>query len=110
MPQIPAFNGVEFMSTVIRTEKRKRGFFGWIFLLLFWGFNALMAFGFFAGLSNNAQQAALMTSEAEQAGYAIGTALGVGMLLTIWVLGAILLGIFVLLTRGKKIIVETTPV
>jgi hypothetical protein len=30
------------MSRIIRTEKRKRGFFGWIFLLLFIVFNLLM--------------------------------------------------------------------
>lgn len=95
------------MARTVRIEKRQRGVFGWIFLVLFWGWNALMALAMFAGLSGNADRAAQLTSEAEQAGHAIGTAMGAGMVLTLWVLGAILLGLFVLFSRGKKIITET---
>ena len=94
------------VATVVRTEKRVRGFFGWVFLVVFWCFNALMAFGFFSGVSGNVQQAENLGSDAERAGYAVGTFLGAGMILSVWVLGAVLLGIFVLLTRGKKVIVE----
>lgn len=96
------------MTTTIRTEKRKRGIFGWVFLLLFWGFNAIMAVAFFAGISDSVDKGSQLTSEAEQAGHAIGSVIGMGMVLGIWVMGAVLLGIFVLLTRGKKVIVETT--
>lgn len=96
------------MGTTIRTEKRKRGFFGWIFLVAFWLFNAAMAFSLFAGLSGTAERAASLTSEAEQAGYAVGTALGVGMILSVWAAGALILGLFVLFTRGRKVIIETT--
>lgn len=95
------------MATVVRTESRKRGVFGWIFLILFWAFNGLMALGLFNGLSTTAEQGAQLTNEAAQAGHAVGTALGIGVVLVVWVLGAALLGLFVLLTRGKKIIVET---
>jgi hypothetical protein len=48
------------------------------------------------------------TSEAEQAGRAIGGAIGSGMLLTMWALGDIILGLFVLLSRGRKTIIEET--
>lgn len=96
------------MSRTVRLEKRTRGLFGWIFLILFWAFNALMLFSLIAGLSGTADQAATLTSEAEKAGHAIGTALGVGMIVAIWVSGAVILGLFVLFTRGKKTIIETS--
>ncbi len=41
-------------------------------------------------------------SEAEQAGAAIGATLGTGMLLGFWVVGDIILGLLVLLTRPSK--------
>lgn len=96
------------MTNTIRTEKRKRGIVGWFFLALFWAFNALMAFAIFAGVSENTSQMAQMTSEAQRAGYAAGTAIGVGMLVFIWAAGAIILGLFVLFTQGRKVIIETT--
>ncbi|NBE05955.1 hypothetical protein [Paragemmobacter ruber] len=96
------------MSNIIRTETRKRGLFGWIFLIIFWAFNALMALAFFAGMNGAAESTATLTTDAERAGAAIGTVIGAGMIVSIWAFGAIILGIFVLLTRGKKIIVETT--
>jgi hypothetical protein len=96
------------MGRIVRVEKRKRGIFGWVFLLAFWAFNAIMAFGLFAGLAGTAEQASGLTSEAERAGHAIGTALGAGMIVSIWASGALILGLFVLLTRGKKTIIETT--
>jgi uncharacterized membrane protein len=45
-------------------------------------------------------------SSAEQAGTAIGGAIGMSMVIGLWAFGDIVLGIFVLLTRGKKIIIE----
>ena len=43
---------------------------------------------------------------AQAAGHAIGATLGFGMIAGIWLVGAVVLGLFVLLTRGTKIIVE----
>jgi hypothetical protein len=96
------------MATVTRIEKRQRGFFGWVFLILFWGFNALMLYALLAGLGATADSTAAMKSEAEHAGAAIGTVLGMGMILSIWMAGAVILGMFVIFTRGKKIVIETT--
>lgn len=93
------------MATTIREERRKRGILGWIFLLLFWGFNLLMALVLVAGLSAVGDVPS-PTSEAEQAGQALGTAIGVGMILSIWMAGVVILGAMALLTRGRKIIVE----
>ncbi|MCK0744131.1 zinc ribbon domain-containing protein [Chromohalobacter nigrandesensis] len=73
-------------------------FFKWGFIL----FNLLMAiwmfsyFGFIGESMNGA------TSEAEQAGTAIGSTLGVGMLLVFWALGDVILGLFVMFTRPKS--------
>lgn len=95
------------MATIVRTERHKRGVFGWIFLVLFWVFNALMALSLFVGVSGNSSEIENMTDSAQQAGYAAGTAIGVGILIIVWAAGTIILGLFVLLTRGKKVIVET---
>jgi len=43
-------------------------------------------------------------NEAERAGAAIGSTLGLGMIIVLWALGDVILGMFVLLTRRKKII------
>lgn len=96
------------MARITRIEKRQRGLFGWLFLIIFWFFNLVMAIGLFAGLSANVSEADRLTSEAAQAGHAIGTAIGVSMILSIWLAGALILGLFVWLTAGKKITIETT--
>lgn len=41
-------------------------------------------------------------SEAERAGAAIGTGIGVALILGIWMIGDVILGLFVLLTRPKS--------
>ena len=96
------------MATITRVERRKRGIFGWLFLILFWAFQIIMAVALFAALSSTAEQTAALTTEAEKAGAAIGTVLGVGMIASIWASCSVILGIFVLLTRGRKTIIETT--
>ena len=83
-------------------SKPKRSIFGkickWGFIL----FNALMAFWVFGGVGSNVEQIEKMADgSAEQAGAIIGTGLAGMMLVFIWVAGAIILGIFVLLTRPK---------
>lgn len=96
------------MGTIKRIEKRQRGFFGWLFLLLFWGFNLLMAFAFFSGISASGAERAQQVTSLERDMHAVGTFIGAGMLLTFWAIGAALLGLFVLLTRGAKVVIETS--
>ncbi len=94
------------MTKIIRRETRKRGFFGWIFLLLFIAFNLIMLawlVSYWNVLSNSAA-----TTDAEKVGTAIGGTIGSGILLAVWALGDIILGLFVLLTRGRKTIIERT--
>jgi len=47
-------------------------------------------------------------SDAARVGHAIGATIGFSMILSLWVMGDIILGLFVLLTRGDKVIVEET--
>ncbi|PRD42348.1 hypothetical protein C5748_16270 [Phyllobacterium phragmitis] len=94
------------MAKIIRKEIRKRGFLGWLFLLLFLGFNIFMAFGLFAGVQSAATGP--VASDAEAAGRAIGAAIGGGFLLFVWVAGAVILGLFAVLFRGRKTLIEET--
>ncbi|MCB1397565.1 MAG: hypothetical protein KDJ98_16700 [Rhodobacteraceae bacterium] len=94
------------MQRTTRIERRKRGFFGWVFLLLFWGFQIFMVWSLVAGLANVGTSAAALQTEAERAGAAIGATLGVGIILSIWAAGSIILGLLMFATRGSKIIIE----
>jgi hypothetical protein len=95
------------LTTITRTEKRKRGFLGKLFLSLFWIFNGLMLWWMIAALGTTSSGIASATSEAAKAGAAIGSAIGLGLILGIWAAGAIILGVIVALTPGKTIVVET---
>jgi hypothetical protein len=96
------------MATIVRTEKRKRGFFGWIFLIIFWAFNALMAVAVFGAIGQGAADNAQYTDDLYRGAHAAGTAIGAGMLISLWFFIAAILGLFVLLTRGTKVIIETS--
>ncbi|WPZ13221.1 hypothetical protein T8J41_13755 [Nitratireductor rhodophyticola] len=96
------------MATVIRKEIRKRGFFGWFFLLIFLAFNALMLLWMFSYWGTIGDAASTADSDAAKAGTAIGGAIGTTMLMFIWVCGSVITGLLALLTRGRKTIVEET--
>lgn len=85
------------------TETRRRGFFGWVFLLVFLGWNALMILWLFR-LGDYAAMAPAAT-EAEQAGAAIGTGISVIMILFVWCIGAVITGLLAMVTRGGKTVV-----
>ena len=85
----------------VQLRKLKRGLFGqlakWGFIL----FNIFMAYSIFVGMGAATEGMEAM-GEAEQAGAAIGTGLGAMMLISVWVFGDIILGLFVLFTRPKS--------
>jgi hypothetical protein len=93
------------MATM-QIEKRKRGIFGWIVAIVFWGFNIFMAawVATYWGLLGTSYESA--GDAAAQAGTAIGGAIGTGMLFSLWFFGAVILGIMMLFTRGKKVIIS----
>lgn len=93
------------MATIKRHVKYERGPIGLIIKWLYIIFNLLMAlwlFSYWGDISPMIEDG----SGAEQAGAAIGSAIGTGLILTAWVLGAVILGIPVLLTKGKRIEIE----
>jgi hypothetical protein len=100
------------MSQVVETQIGKRGFFGWLFLLLFWAFSALMALWAWTSFSLIHEKyvtASGQYSEAQQAATAIGGAIGGAVILFVWVAGgAVILGLLALLTRGRKTVIIRT--
>ena len=89
---------------IVRREVSDRTIFGKICKYLFIAFNILMALMLFTGSMGAAEGMQDTATDAEAAGYAIGTAIGVGSILFLWVVGDIILGMFVLFTRRKKIV------
>lgn len=85
----------------VQLRKPKRGFFGKLFKWSFILFNILMLWWMIAGLGGATDNMEAMTG-AEKTGAAIGTGIGAMMLLFIWVVGDIILGLFVLFTRPSK--------
>lgn len=81
-------------------RKPKRGIFGKIVIFAFWGFNILMIVWIWGG-TQNAVETSEGLSGAEAAGAAIGTGIGVTLLIFVWLIGAIILGLMALLTRPK---------
>jgi hypothetical protein len=72
----------------------------WVFI----GFNILMVIWLVAGFGAASDTMQNSVNDAERAGAAIGTTIGMGMIIVFWALGDIILGMFVLFTRRKKII------
>jgi len=83
-------------------KKPKRGFFGKVFLWLFYLFNAFMAWWLVEGSIGASEVMDTAVSEVEKAGAAIGTGIGVTMILMLWAIGAIITGLLALMTRPKS--------
>lgn len=60
-----------------------------------------MALAIVAGVAGNAQRGPTGDSEAAQAGYAVGTTIGAGVLFCIWAAGALMLGVVWVVTRPR---------
>lgn len=91
------------MVQVVQTEIRKRGFFGWLFLVLFIVFNIFMGWWLIDFLSRALPRIGPI-KDATPSGI-ITTAMGAGLVLFIWLTGAVVLGLFAMLTRGRKTII-----
>jgi hypothetical protein len=81
-------------------NKPKRGIFGKIIKWSFIIFNILMLWWMIASVGTSTEGMEAM-NEAQKAGTAIGAGLGAMMIMTVWVIGDIILGLFVLFTRAK---------
>jgi hypothetical protein len=94
---------------VVRKEVSDRSLMGKIFKYSFIAFNVLMVVLFLKGcaISSEGITNAGVNSEypdAATAGATIGAGLAMGTLLFLWLVGDVILGLFVLFTRRKKII------
>ena len=86
-------------------RKAKRGIFGFILKWVFIIFNGLMAWVLVRGITVTSQALNSVetdTMTVEQAGTILGAGIGVPIIIVIWVVGAVFLGIFVLLTRPRE--------
>ena len=86
----------------VTLRKPKRSFMGNLFKWSFIAFNILMAFWLFSYLGEVGGAVSKSTNEAYQAGAAIGGTIGTGIIGTFWLIGDVILGLFVLLTRPKQ--------
>ena len=96
------------MARIIREERQQRGCFGTGILIVFWGWNALMLWWAISGVGAMSGVPRADT-EAGQAGQAIGFGIGLTMILVIWGAGTLILGLMVLMTRGRTVILEHAP-
>ena len=85
----------------VQLRKPTRSFFGKLMKWLFVAFNAIMLLWLWSYFGVIDDSMTSSVSEAEVAGTAIGGTIGTGILVTLWVFGDIILGLFVLLTRPK---------
>lgn len=84
-------------------ETRKRGFFGWVFLILFLAWNALMIYwAVKVGMAMGDVPA--VTSEAQQTTRDAARGTAMVIVLVVWALGAVITGLLAMLTRGSKVI------
>jgi hypothetical protein len=84
------------LATSIRYKHRRRGTFGWLFLLAFWLFNGLMLLLVVAGWSKVDGGLSL-----EPLGLHIGAVIPVFL----WVVGGAVLGRLAYATRGRYVVV-----
>jgi len=89
-------------SCGFKLNEAQRSFFGKIIKWAFIIFNVIMLIWVIAGGGAASDVVNNAGSDAEAAGAAIGAGLGAMMLFTVWVIGDIILGIFVLFTRPKS--------
>lgn len=86
-------------------EKRKRGFFGWLFLLVFLAWNAICLVWLVTGLAaiNDIPRT---DGDGLDSVRTFGTSIAVGFVLIVWALGAVITGLLALVTRGGKTVVR----
>ena len=94
---------------IVRREVSDRTVMGKIVKWLFIGFNVLMLVFMMVTCSStgdaiNSAAAGSEYPDAATAGATIGAGIAVGSLIFVWLAGSVILGLFVLFTRRKKII------
>jgi hypothetical protein len=98
--EIQAASAAPRRRRVIEREMQSRGFFGWVFLVIFLAFNAFMVVFLITSWKLLAEMPA--TNTEWERGAPIGSILGTGTILFFWVSGAVTTGLLVLLTGGRQ--------
>ena len=92
--------------TTTSTIKNRRGFFGTVFLIIFWLFQAFMIWTVFINVGAGSEVMADCASEEYSGACQAGAMIGSGIVAVtgwlVWILGTIILGLFALLTRGSR--------
>ena len=91
-------------------ERRRRGVLGFFFLCLFWTFNFLMAVWAFSVWSLPSEGYHGLQSRADQHGAAPGGIIDTGVILIDWACGTVILGLFAMMTRGRREMIRHDPV
>ncbi len=89
------------MTTIVRTEKRRRGIFGILVWWTFLTFNALMGLSLFYAIMFTSVKVGEGVHAEMQTGTATGETITAGVLLWVWLVGSVMLGLIVALTRRK---------
>ncbi len=97
------------MAVGYKEVRGKLGFFGKVCRVLFWGWQALMVYWFLQYTHDVAPVVQSAITEAEKAGAGIGVGFAWAMILFFWLAGSVILGLFVLFTRGPKMLVPLDP-
>ena len=79
-----------------------RSFIKKCILWAFIGFNLFMVLWMIVEVGGATKQIAEAASTAEKVGISIGTRLGTSIMISIWVAGDVILGLFLFLSKAKK--------
>lgn len=93
------------MPVRYKEVKGDLSFFGFIWRLLFWGWQALMFIWLLSYTSDVSPLVQSSQSTWERAGAAIGLTIGWSFIFFFWVGGTVILGLFVLMTRRTRMLV-----
>jgi len=85
------------------SQKNTRdSFYNKYILWAFIGFNLFMIFWMITELGGTSKHLKEATSTAERIGISIGTRLGTSIMISIWVAGDVILGLFAFFNKSKK--------
>tara|TARA_B100001250_G_C19456048_1_gene638090 strand:- start:76 stop:468 length:393 start_codon:yes stop_codon:yes gene_type:complete len=87
--------------------KPDRSFLGKIFKWWFILFNIIMVFWIYGGVTDSQESIDNSESEAEEVGKTIGTGIGLTIVCTIWLFGAVIFGMLAMVTKPSGTVIIT---
>ena len=90
------------MAPMLRTTRRRRGFFGLLLKYLFIVFNLAMLAWLISYWMTIGPKLSSLSGDAARLGGSIGATVGTGVIVGFWVAGAVVPGLFVLLTTPRS--------